>query len=162
MRASRQPATDAPSRRADVWRVWIRGAHTQHPDCRLAGRPPAATFAFGSKKTDAPAAAKPPAFGGFSLPVNEGSPGGTESGSDDECPLAVEKSDSQFAWTIQAESAEAAFEGCDGTTVAAADGLSGCSVGVSKAAGAKCERCWMYCSSVDSVEALPEIGRAHV
>lgn len=32
------------------------------------------------------------------------------SGSDDECPLAVEKSDSQFAWTIQAESAEAARE----------------------------------------------------
>ena len=32
------------------------------------------------------------------------------SNSDDECPLAVDKCDSQFAWSIQAESAEAARE----------------------------------------------------
>jgi hypothetical protein len=60
------------------------GSAAPTPNTQTADSPaaaPAATFAFGSKKTDAPAAAKPPAFGGFSLPVNEGSPGGTESGS---------------------------------------------------------------------------------
>ena len=53
------------------------------------------------------------------------------SNSDDECPLAVEKSDSKFAWTIQAESAEAAREvkayvSCSSTIVTASTSGGSC------------------------------------
>lgn len=36
----------------------------------------------------------------------------------------------------------------EGLTVLAEAGESGCSVGVSRAGGAKCERCWYHCESV--------------
>ena len=43
-----------------------------------------------------------------------------------------------------------AMEGCGGCTLSAAESESGCTVGVERVEGVKCERCWMYCDSIGS------------
>lgn len=49
------------------------------------------------------------------------------------------------------DSQDAVESACaDGLTVVAGQGESGCSVGVSRAPGDKCERCWYQCKSVGS------------
>lgn len=49
------------------------------------------------------------------------------------------------------DSVEVVDSACaEGMTVAAKDSESGCVVGVSRAPGDKCERCWYHCDSVGS------------
>lgn len=45
----------------------------------------------------------------------------------------------------------------EGLTVAAAASESGCYVGVIRATGQKCERCWYHCESVGSHDDYPTL-----
>lgn len=50
----------------------------------------------------------------------------------------------------------------EGMTVGASDSESGCSVGVSRAPGDKCERCWYQCASVGTHHDHPTLcSRCH-
>lgn len=51
---------------------------------------------------------------------------------------------------VRVASAEDATEGCGECVLAASATDTGCTIGVVRASGTKCERCWMYCSSTGS------------
>jgi len=51
---------------------------------------------------------------------------------------------------VVASSSSEAVEGCEGNVLTSDATESGCTIGVTRADGAKCERCWMYCGSVGS------------
>ena len=55
------------------------------------------------------------------------------------------------------ESAEEVSQACAQYTLPLADGGSGCFVGVKKAGGAKCERCWFWSDSVGTHEGLDNV-----
>ena len=61
------------------------------------------------------------------------------------------------------DSVEAVDSACaEGMMVAAKDSESGCVVGVSRAPGDKCERCWYQCDSVGSHSDHPTLcSRCH-
>ena len=52
-----------------------------------------------------------------------------------------------------------ATSGCGEATILAAASESGCTIGIKKAGGTKCERCWMYTDDVGSFEHLAICGR---
>jgi isoleucyl-tRNA synthetase len=53
---------------------------------------------------------------------------------------------------VVAPSASAAVEGCGESVLTALATESGCTIGVARARGAKCERCWRYCETVGSAD----------
>ena len=55
------------------------------------------------------------------------------------------------------ESAEEVSQACAQYTLPLAEGGSGCFVGVKKAGGAKCERCWFWSDSVGTHEGLDNV-----
>jgi len=51
---------------------------------------------------------------------------------------------------VLASSADEAVEGCGESVLDTSATETGCTIGVMRAPGVKCERCWMYCSTVGS------------